>query len=47
MIVCVFCENVYPEGTIVCPECDEYKGMLPVVEASEAYDFLEYLKEGN
>ena len=47
MIVCVFCENTYPEGTIVCTECNEYKGMLPVVEASELYDFLEYFKEEN
>ena len=46
-VVCVFCEGVYPPSTIVCPECKEYKGMMTITEASETYDFLEYLKESN
>ncbi len=45
-LVCVFCENTYPQDTIVCPECDDYKGMMTITEASETYDFLEYLAEG-
>jgi RNA polymerase subunit RPABC4/transcription elongation factor Spt4 len=47
MLVCVFCENTYEEGTFVCPECNEYKGMMTIEEASETYDFLEYLRETN
>lgn len=46
-LVCVFCENIYEAGTIVCPECREYKGMMTLTDASETYDFLEYLKETN
>jgi predicted ATP-dependent serine protease len=45
MLVCVFCENTYPEGTFVCPECKEYKGLMEITEASKTYDFLEYLTE--
>jgi len=45
MLVCVYCENTYEDGTIVCPECNEYKGMLPIEEASEMYDFIENLEE--
>ena len=44
-LVCVFCENIYEAGTIVCPECNDYKGMMTLTDASETYDFLEYLKE--
>jgi hypothetical protein len=46
-LVCVYCEGVYPPSTIVCPECNEYKGMMTITNASETYDFLEYLKESN
>ena len=45
--VCVFCENIYSPSTFVCPECNDYKGLMPITEASETYDFLEYLKETN
>lgn len=45
MLVCVFCENTYDEGTIVCPVCKDYKGMMTITEASQTYDFLEYLAE--
>jgi hypothetical protein len=41
--VCVYCENLYPESVIVCPECNDYKGLMTIPEAVEAYDFLEYL----
>jgi ribosomal protein L40E len=44
-VVCVFCESVYPEGTLVCRECNDYKGLMPITEASKEYDFLEYLTE--
>jgi len=27
---CVFCGTTYPEGTIVCKSCNEYKGMEEV-----------------
>ena len=45
MLVCVFCETVYSEGTVVCSECNDYKGMMTVSEAVKTYDFLEYLAE--
>jgi len=44
-LVCVFCENTYEAGTFVCPECNEYKGMMTITDASKEYDFLEYLTE--
>ncbi len=47
MLVCVFCENTYGEDVVLCPECTDYKGLMPIAEASEVYDFLEYLKETN
>ncbi len=47
MLVCVFCENTYEEGTVLCPECTDYKGMMPLAEATQVYDFLDYLKEVN
>jgi len=27
-VVCVYCYNYYPKGTAVCPECNEYDGMM-------------------
>ena len=33
MVVCVFCDGVFPEGTFVCPDCNEYKGIVPVKES--------------
>jgi RNA polymerase subunit RPABC4/transcription elongation factor Spt4 len=45
--VCVFCENIYNPSVMVCPECQDYKGLMTLTEASETYDFLEYLKETN
>lgn len=32
-LVCVFCTELYPSDTIVCPACNEYKGMMPVSQA--------------
>lgn len=45
MLVCVFCENLYVEGTVVCPECKDYKGLMPVRSAVKEYNFLAYLAE--
>lgn len=45
MVVCVFCEGVYQEGTMVCPVCNDYKGLMPIKEAVKEYNFLEYLAE--
>lgn len=28
MILCVYCESVYPDTTAVCPECNEYDGLM-------------------
>lgn len=30
MVVCVYCENVYPDTVQVCPECNEYDGLQPL-----------------
>jgi hypothetical protein len=27
-VVCVFCENFYPANISVCPECNDYKGII-------------------
>ena len=35
MLVCVFCENVWDSDTFVCPECGEYKGLMPIKQGSE------------
>jgi hypothetical protein len=31
--MCVYCESVFPSDTIVCPNCDELDGMLPLTNA--------------
>ena len=46
-LVCVFCESVYEADTLICRECQDYKGLMTLTDASETYDFLEYLKETN
>ena len=33
---CVFCEVLWNYGTIVCPSCKDYKGIMPKTEA-ESY----------
>jgi hypothetical protein len=35
MMVCVYCSNLYTEGITVCPECNEYDGMMPVKNDKE------------
>lgn len=31
--VCVYCFGYYSQGTSVCPECNEYDGMMETKEA--------------
>ena len=35
MLVCVYCENTYENDIQVCPECNEYDGLMPVNEDNE------------
>jgi hypothetical protein len=35
MMFCVYCSNLYTEGITVCPECNEYDGMMPVKNDKE------------
>lgn len=35
MTVCVYCTNWYGAETEVCPECNEYDGMMVVSQARE------------
>ena len=46
-VICVFCEQVWSE-VFVCPDCNEYKGLMPLKEGIDymgldADDFAEYL----
>jgi hypothetical protein len=36
--MCVYCEGLFTSDTVVCPNCDEYKGMMPVSQAVEYLD---------
>lgn len=36
-VICVFCMNVYSEGVMVCQECNEYKGLMPVNQNTMDY----------
>lgn len=36
--MCVYCENVYEAGTVVCPVCEEYDGLMPVAQAVDYLD---------
>jgi hypothetical protein len=35
MNVCVYCSNWYSAETTVCPECNEYDGIMTVATAKE------------
>ena len=35
--MCVYCEGVFTSDTIVCPNCNEYDGMMPL---ESAIDYL-------
>lgn len=34
-VMCVYCEGVFVDGTAVCPECNEYDGLMPLGKAVE------------
>lgn len=40
ILICVFCETTYPDDAVICAECNNYKGMMPLEEAMETYDFI-------
>lgn len=29
-VVCVYCEGIFVADTVVCPNCDEYNGLVPL-----------------
>jgi RNA polymerase subunit RPABC4/transcription elongation factor Spt4 len=31
--MCVYCEGVFTSDTVVCPNCNELDGMMPLAEA--------------
>jgi len=33
--MCVYCEGVFTSDTVVCPNCDELDGLLPLAKAIE------------
>ena len=35
MIVCVYCSTLYDDDVVVCPECNDYSGLIPVKAAKE------------
>jgi hypothetical protein len=48
--MCVYCESVFTPDTIVCPNCGEYDGMMPLGNAIEYLnldpnDYQDYLNE--
>ena len=48
--MCVYCEGVFTSDTIVCPNCNEYDGMMPLVGAIDYLnldpnDYSEWLNE--
>lgn len=32
-VMCVYCEGLYTDTTVVCPACNEYDGMMPLKQA--------------
>ena len=32
-VMCVYCEGVFTSDTVVCPNCNELDGMLPLEQA--------------
>ena len=45
MFVCVFCECVFIENPMVCPNCVDYKGLMTTADAASEYDWLGYLAQ--
>ena len=49
-VMCVFCESVF-DGVMVCPECNDYKGLMSLGSAItylelDPNDWAEYLGDG-
>jgi hypothetical protein len=44
-VMCVYCQGVFVDGTAVCPECDEYDGLMPLKKAIDylGLDINDYL----
>lgn len=44
-VMCVYCQGVFPDTTVVCSECDEYDGLMPLKQAIEylGLDINDYL----
>lgn len=36
-VMCVYCEGVFTSDTVVCQNCNEYDGMMPL---DKAIDYL-------
>ena len=34
-LVCVYCEKIYPGDTSVCPECNDYDGLIRVTKGDK------------
>ena len=37
-VMCVYCQGVFADGTVICSECDEYDGMMPLQQAIRYLD---------
>ena len=40
LFICVFCETTYAQDVVICLECNDYKGLMPLADAKKTYDFL-------
>jgi hypothetical protein len=40
LFICVFCETTYSQDAVICVECHDYKGMMPLKDAMAEYDFI-------
>ena len=40
LFICVFCENLYSSEAVICSDCNDYKGMMPLRDARAEYDFI-------
>ena len=50
-LMCVFCETVFENGTFVCTECNDYKGLMTLGSAItylelDPIEWADYLGEG-
>jgi len=41
--VCVYCST--ETYAYICPRCNDYKGLMPIPEAIEMYDFIAEMYE--